>query len=340
MTPPAVDDTATAAGARPRRARKPVLDAAAAAAVDLARAAAEEVAEPGSVGEHLGASVEGDRIVGHSFACLLRGYRDWQWVVTVTRASRARTVTVSEVCLLPGEGSLRAPEWLPWSQRLRPGDVGPQDVLPRREDDPLLDQGYEDASDEDADRLAIWELGLGRPRVLSRLGRDEAATRWYEGDRGPRTEIAENAGAPCSTCGYFLLMAGSMRQVFGVCANEWSPEDGRVVSVDHGCGAHSETDVEPHATDVAPPVVDDLAPEVLELVPTAELRAGAEPDAEPAEPVEPAEATAEPAEPVEPVEPAEPVEPVEPAEVDPVDPVEPAEVEPVEPEPVEPEAGA
>ena len=34
-----------------------------------------------------------------------------------------------------------------------------------------------------------------------------------------------------------------MRQMFGVCANEWSPSDGKVVSLDHGCGAHSQTDV-------------------------------------------------------------------------------------------------
>ena len=274
----AVDDSAAPA-ARARRARKPVLDAAAAAAVDLARAAAEEVAEPGSVGEHLGAAVEGDRIVAHSFACLLRGYRDWQWVVTVTRASRARNVTVSEVCLLPGEGALRPPEWLPWDQRIRPGDVGPQDVLPYKADDPLLDQGYEATGEEEADRLSLWELGLGRRRVLSQLGRDEAAVRWYEGDRGPRGEVAENAAAPCSTCGYLLLMAGSMRQVFGVCANEWSPEDGRVVSVDHGCGAHSETDVDQQAEEITPPVVDDLSPAVLEVVPTAELA----PDEVPAE---------------------------------------------------------
>ncbi|GAB7190063.1 DUF3027 domain-containing protein [Kineococcus sp. NUM-3379] len=280
----AVDD---AAPARARRARKPVLDTAAAAAVDLARAAAEEVAEPGSVGEHLGAAVEGDRIVAHSFACLLRGYRGWQWVVTVTRASRARNVTVSEACLLPGDGALRAPEWLPWDQRIRPGDVGPQDVLPYKADDPLLDQGYEATGEEETDRLALWELGLGRRRVLSQLGRAEAAARWYEGDRGPRGEVAENAPAPCSTCGYLLLVAGSMRQVFGVCANEWSPDDGRVVSLDHGCGAHSETDVEQFTAEVVPLVVDDLSPGVLELVPTAEL-AAAEAPGEPVTAGEPA----------------------------------------------------
>jgi hypothetical protein len=31
--------------------------------------------------------------------------------------------------------------------------------------------------------------------------------------------------------------------VFGACANAYSPSDGRIVSYDHGCGAHSEVDV-------------------------------------------------------------------------------------------------
>ena len=34
-----------------------------------------------------------------------------------------------------------------------------------------------------------------------------------------------------------------MRTMFGVCANEWATDDGAVVSLDHTCGSHSETDV-------------------------------------------------------------------------------------------------
>jgi len=268
---------------RARRARKPVLDTVSAAAVDLARAAAEEVAEPGTVGEHLAATAEGDRIVTHTFAASLPGYRGWQWSVTVTRASRAKNVTVNEVCLLPGEEALRPPGWLPWSERIAPGDLGTQDTLPRKDDDPLLEPGYEATGDEEADRVALWELGLGRVRVLSLLGRDEAATRWYAGDRGPRSEVAEHAKAPCSTCGFFVQLAGPLRQVFGVCASEWSPEDGRVVSADHGCGAHSETDVENEVEAPSTMVVDDLSPDSLELITTGgadEAVVEAEPQAE------------------------------------------------------------
>jgi hypothetical protein len=237
------------------RTRRPVLDAVAAAAVDLARQAAEEVSRetsggPSGVGDHLGATAEGDRVVVHRFASTDPGYRDWAWTVVVARASRAKTATVSEVSLLPEAGAVLAPAWLPWDERLRPGDVGPHDVLPRIAEDPRLEPGYAavpgtrpDGEEEDeADRVALWELGLGRPRVLSPEGRDDAATRWYTGSHGPTAEQARASAAPCSSCGFYLRLAGPLSTVFGVCANEWSPSDGRVVSVDHGCGAHSETD--------------------------------------------------------------------------------------------------
>ncbi|MDQ1287538.1 MAG: hypothetical protein QG622_1103 [Actinomycetota bacterium] len=221
----------------------PEPDTICAAAVALALSAAEEIADPGTVGVHLSAAADGDKVVTHFFACEAKGYRGWRWAVTLSRVPRARTATVSEVVLLPGPDAVLAPAWVPWSDRIAPGDLGANDALPFRADDPLLEPGYT-VTGEDADELAVWELGLGRARVLSPEGRDAAASRWYFGDRGPTADEAVNAGAACSSCGYFVPVTGALRQVFGVCANEWSPSDGRVVSVDHGCGAHSETDVE------------------------------------------------------------------------------------------------
>lgn len=254
-------------------------DAVLSSAVDLARAAAEEVAErPELVGEHLGVVVEGERLISHRFASTAPGYRGWAWTVTVARVPRARTATVCEVNLLPGEDALLAPAWVPWAERLRPGDLGPGDVLPYLADDERLDHGYEATGDADADELAIFELGLGRERVLSPLGRSEAAQRWYAGSHGPMAPQALAASAPCSTCGFLLLMAGSLRTEFGVCANEWSPDDGKVVSMDHGCGAHSQTDVAPQPSDWPDtPRPDDLD---LELVRLVDESREAEPDAE------------------------------------------------------------
>jgi hypothetical protein len=186
--------------------------------------------------------MEAERLATLRFACELPGYVGWRWAVTVARVPRSRKATVCETELLPGPDSLLAPAWLPWADRLRPGDLGPGDTLPHILDDARLEPGYQDTSDDD-DQLAIWEVGLGRPRVLSPEGWDEAATRWYKGPGGPKALEAVKAAAKCSTCGFAITGPGRLRMAFAICANEWSPRDGSVVSWDHGCGAHSETDV-------------------------------------------------------------------------------------------------
>ncbi len=234
------------------------------AAVDLARAALEEIAEPGAVGEHLEMVMDGERLATHFFECRSLGYRGWRWAVAVARAPRQMVATVSETNLVPGPGAVLSPQWLPYAERLAPGDLSPGDVLPYKDDDELLEPGFEATGDEDVDQLAIFELGLGRKRVLSAEGREAAAQRWYDGSHGPTAEVAEKASDPCSTCGYFVPMAGALRAVFGVCANEWSPSDGSVVSLDHGCGAHSETHLEPlPPEDIGTPLVDEFAVDIL-----------------------------------------------------------------------------
>jgi DUF3027 family protein len=229
-------------------------DATLAAAVDVAEAAAR--AEGGDrVGEHLGSRADGERVLTHFFAATLPGYSGWRWAVTLARASRSRTVTVDEVVLLPGDDALLAPEWVPWSERLRPGDLGVGDLLPARTDDERLVPAYL-LSDDPAVGSVAFELGLGRVRVMSRLGRDDATERWYAGDGGPDTAMAAHAPGRCGTCGFYLPIEGSLRAIFGVCGNAYSPRDGGVVSADAGCGAHSEAAVEPAAAP-PPPTYDD-----------------------------------------------------------------------------------
>ncbi|MFI6285894.1 DUF3027 domain-containing protein [Streptomyces sp. NPDC051018] len=272
-------------------------------AVDLARAAAEEAAAPGVVGEHVSLVSEGDRVVTHFFECKEPGYRGWRWAVTVTRASRAKIVTLDETVLLPGPDALLAPEWVPWSERLRPGDMGPGDLLPTEADDLRLEPGYfaEDAPPpnsvvaetshdlaerveaEDAEltdrrpadtvmnargRIASLaeELGMRRARILSRYGLHTAADRWDE-SFGAKTPMAQAAPASCATCGFLVPVAGSLRQAFGICANEFSPADGRVVSLSYGCGGHSEAAVMPKTPRPAPPVLDSVGADVFPLHP-------------------------------------------------------------------------
>ncbi len=262
-------------------------------AVELAREAAVEAARPQPLGPHLGVVTEGDRLVTHLFECRDPAYRGWRWSVTVTRAARARHVTIDEVALLPGPDALLAPQWVPWSERLRPGDLSPGDLLPASGDDLRLEPGFtgEDepppnsveapgaaaaeagAEPERADggevpprRATIAaiaeELGLGRVRVLSRYGMREAAERWEE-QYGPDSPMAQAAPGTCASCGFLVPMTGSLRQAFGVCANQYSPADGRVVSLSFGCGAHSEAAKVPAPKPPPPPVIDHLGADPL-----------------------------------------------------------------------------
>ncbi|PRY00666.1 DUF3027 domain-containing protein [Allonocardiopsis opalescens] len=257
------------------RSRTPAVDPACAEAVDLARSAAVEISRPEYVGEHLALRAEGDRVVTHYFDCADPGYQGWRFAVTVARAARAKVVTVSESVLLPGTDALLAPEWVPWKERLRPGDLGVGDLLPTPEDDDRLAPGFTQVPQDDPDplraalaadapdRQMLWELGLGRPRVLSAIGRDEAAHRWYTSDAGPDSPIADSAPGHCADCGFMVPLAGGLRQLFGVCANAFAPDDGKVVSLDHGCGAHSEAVLPAVATEPPPPIVDELGYDII-----------------------------------------------------------------------------
>ncbi|NMR20292.1 DUF3027 domain-containing protein [Cellulomonas fimi] len=250
-------------------------DAVLTSALDLARDAALEAAEnPAHVGDHLGVVVEGERLVSHRFACTAPGYRGWHWTVTLARAPRARVATVCESELLPGPDAILAREWVPWSERLRPGDIGPGDVLPFRADDPRLEPGYTPTGDEEQDFVAIEELALARARVLSPEGRRRAAERWYAGAHGPTTPGAVAAAASCQTCGFLVPLSGELGQLFGVCTNEWSPDDGKVVSLDHGCGAHSQTDLDTHPSDWPAPSAmhDELDVELVSLLESSAAR--------------------------------------------------------------------
>lgn len=248
--------------------KAPKLDDVAASAVDLAREAAEGVSGPDAVGEHIAAVPEtGERVVTHYFESKLDGYVDWRWAVTVVRAARAKVATVNEVALLPTDNALLAKPWVPWEERIQPGDIGPGLLMATPDNDPRLEPGFA-ATDLPADadtnewvqlRTTVAELGLGRERVLSRHGRDAAAERWIAGPPGPNDEASREAPGNCGTCGYFVPLRGSLGTLFGACANEYSHSDGRVVHLDHGCGGHSDVVERSRARELPAPVFDTMS---------------------------------------------------------------------------------
>lgn len=119
----------------------------------------------------------------------------------------------------------------------------------------------------------VEAFGLSRRHVMSELGRSQTAKRWYEGQHGPKSLSTKTAeGNLCSTCAFFIGLKGDLNTMFGVCANRWSPDDGRVVSLDHGCGEHSEiAQPEPsHLWVQSKPAFDDLHIDIIAQAPREE----------------------------------------------------------------------
>ena len=211
--------------------------------LELARSAAiADAGNPELVGADVSVEIDDDgRVETYLFEAHLAGYKGWRWCVTFAKVDKKSEPTICDVVVLPGPDALLAPEWVAYRDRIQPGDVGVGDIVPSSLDDTrLVPSVHSLIADEDLDAMQVLDLGLGRARVMSIEGRDQASKRWYESDRGPQSPIAQAAPKPCSSCAFFVPISGSLRASFGVCANAISPEDARVVSVDHGCGAHSE----------------------------------------------------------------------------------------------------
>ena len=122
-----------------------------AAAHDLAVAALDEVTARGSVGDFVGHEVTEDGILLMRFDTKLLGYPGWHWTVALA-AVPGEAPTVLELELLPGEGALVAPEWVPWDQRLE--EFKAHQALAAQEaadDDDFDDHDDDDHDDDDHD---------------------------------------------------------------------------------------------------------------------------------------------------------------------------------------------
>lgn len=143
------------------------------AATEQARTALLEITPADSIGSHDGYAVEGEHVLTQFFECRLPGYPGWRWAATLTRTSEEAPITVLEVELLPGEGAVIAPEWVPWSERLAQyrdaqsrqsggtdGDEHDHDDLDDDFDaeDDDLDEDLDDALELDDDAAGDTEL--------------------------------------------------------------------------------------------------------------------------------------------------------------------------------------
>ena len=200
-------------------------------AMEVAREALEEIGDD-TIGDHIGVSTAGELAI-HRFRSLAPGYKAWEWTAVLACVRGTGTITVNEVSLQAGKKASLAPEWVPYEDRVLPGDLGPGDTLPPRADD---------------ERLTEWKNLKGdggfprnpqAPQTLSQPGLEQTLKRWRTGEFGPNSEFAEKAAMTCRTCAFYLPI-NSVDTHFGACTNEYSA-DGHVVHETYGCGAHAET---------------------------------------------------------------------------------------------------
>ena len=103
-----------------------------------------------TVGPAAGYTVEDDGVVSLRFHTRLSGYPGWFWTVSVA-VVEGSDPTVLEVELLPGDGALLAPDWVPWATRLAEYQAAQAAAAAADGDDLDDDTDDDDLDDDDAD---------------------------------------------------------------------------------------------------------------------------------------------------------------------------------------------
>src|SRR6478752_4511975 len=134
---------------------KPDADARLIDAHDLALAALHEITPASTVGPAAGYLPEEDGSLSLRFENRMPGYPGWYWTVTVARVEEEEP-TVLEVELLPGDGALLAPEWVPWAERLaeyraHQVELAEQAAAEAAEAGEVVEEDIDDIDDDDDD---------------------------------------------------------------------------------------------------------------------------------------------------------------------------------------------
>lgn len=85
---------------------------------ELALQALGETTELELIGDFVSEAEIEKNVLEVRFACTLKQYQHWHWVVTLTQADKRSPLTVSEINLLASEDAQLAPQWVPWAERL------------------------------------------------------------------------------------------------------------------------------------------------------------------------------------------------------------------------------
>lgn len=117
---------------------------------ERALSALSEITPSSTIGPFADYRVEADGVVSLRFQNRLSGYPGWYWTVTVTQVDDTEP-TVLEAELMPGDGALLAPEWVPWAERLAEYRAHQAELAEAARRAGAEDAESEDDEDEDGD---------------------------------------------------------------------------------------------------------------------------------------------------------------------------------------------
>jgi hypothetical protein len=124
----------------------------------LGRNALLDITTEETIGERLGSLDEGEGVVSVFFATNLSGYPGWRWTASIANIP-GEGPSVLETELIPGEGALLAPDWVPWVDRLADyraaQEMADAAAAAAADDD---DADDEDDDDDDDDVLHAGDL--------------------------------------------------------------------------------------------------------------------------------------------------------------------------------------
>lgn len=156
---------------------------------EFARKAAVESAPVNGVGAFVELIEEGESVYTYLFETKQKGYVGWRWSVTVFDSVDGPTV--SEVLLMPGEQSLVAPHWVPWSERLADWKALQAELERQAAEEAALaaDEGEDsDEGDDESDEDDDFDDESSDDEV-----EDDATDSANESDESDESDVAELA---------------------------------------------------------------------------------------------------------------------------------------------------
>ena len=125
--------------------------------ISLARDALKEVTPANTFDDAPVVSRDGGGVTVR-FPSSQPGYPGWAWNISLA-ALHGSAPTVLELQLLPGDGALLSPEWVPWADRLEEYLLHEKEVKDQEATDDEDDEDFDDL-DDDVDGVDIDQLDI------------------------------------------------------------------------------------------------------------------------------------------------------------------------------------